>query len=96
MIHAFCAPSEQLQETSCFSNQASLGLLTVMSPEAAHRPGTGTGSVAAAWGADGQLPPSLDVDHKPTQRCAGAPNGPQLLQGLQPLTLLLPAPFSAL
>lgn len=94
MIHAFCAPSEQLQETSCFSNQASLGLLMVMSSEAAHRPGTG--SMAAAWGADGQLPPSLDRDHEPTQRCAGAPNGPQLLQGLQHLTLLLPAPLSAL
>lgn len=75
MIHVFCAPSEQLQETSCFSNQASLGLLMVMSSEVAHRPGTGSGSVAAAWGADGQLPPSLDGDHKPTQRCAGAPNG---------------------
>lgn len=56
MIHPFCAPSEQLQEASCFSNQASPRLLMTMISEAVHCLGTRS-VLAAGWDGGRPAPP---------------------------------------
>lgn len=70
MIHAFCAPRKQLQETSCFSNQASPGLLMTMISEAVHcrgpeacwRPGgKGAGQLHLPVSGEGPRPTATGV-----------------------------------
>lgn len=71
MIHAFCAPSEQLQQASCFSNQASPGLLMTVISWAAHCPGTR--SVLEAGGKVQLHLPSPEKDHVPRPRVPAHP-----------------------
>lgn len=98
MIHPFCAPSEQLQEASCFSNQASPRLLMTMISEAVDCPGTRS-VLAAGWEGAGQL--HLPVTgERPRPMATGlgwsvrwSCSFPLCLQPLSPVP---PAPLSAL